>query len=127
VSWKFHSFEIYNCNRIDLIIQRLEHLVSTITDAETGQRGYIITDRLDYLQPYNSALKDIPRQLANLDMMIANEPVNRQLSLNELNTLKDQIEAKLAELNQTITLRQLHSINAALPIILSNRGKVQLL
>ena len=33
------------------------------------------------------------------------------------------MEAKLAELNQTITLRQLHGINAALPIILSNRGK----
>jgi signal transduction histidine kinase len=111
-------------DRIDLIIQRLEHLVSTITDAETGQRGYIITDRLDYLQPYNSALRDIHRQLANLDMMIANEPVNRQLSLNELNILKGLIEAKLAELNQTITLRQLHGINAVLPIILSNRGKV---
>ena len=32
-------------------------------------------------------------------------------------------EAKLAELNQTITLRQLHGINAALPIMLSNTGK----
>ena len=80
-------------DRIDLIIQRLEHLVSTITDAETGRRGYIITDRLDYLQPYNSALRDIHHQLANLDMMIANEPVNRQL----------------------------HGINAALPIILNVR------
>ncbi|MGA9150307.1 MAG: ATP-binding protein, partial [Candidatus Nitrosopolaris sp.] len=60
----------------------------------------------------------------NLDMMIANEPVNRQLSLNELNILKGLIEAKLAELNQTITLRQSHGIKAALPIILSNRGKV---
>ena len=29
-------------NRIDLIIQKLEHLVSDVTDAETGQRGYII-------------------------------------------------------------------------------------
>lgn len=55
--------------------------------------------------------------------MIANEPANQQLSLNELNILKALIEAKLAELNQTITLRQLHGINAALPIILSNRGK----
>ena len=56
-------------------------------------------------------------------MMIANEPANQQLSLNELNILKGLIEAKLAELNQTITLRQLHGINAALPIILSNTGK----
>src|SRR5215469_2663225 len=111
-------------DRINLIIQRLEHLISDVTDAETGQRGYIITDAPDYLQPYNSALRDIRGQLANLDMMIANEPNNQQPSLNQLNILKGLIEAKLAELNKTITLRQSHDINDVLPIILSNRGKV---
>jgi signal transduction histidine kinase len=110
-------------DRINSIIQRLDNIISTITDAETGQRGYIITNRIDYLEPYNSAVRDIPSQLGTLDTMIANEPANQQLSLNELNILKALIEAKLAELNQTITLRQLHGINAALPIILSNRGK----
>ena len=111
-------------DRINLIIQRLEHLVSDVTDAETGQRGYIITDAPDYLQPYNSALRDIRDQFGSLDMMIANEPSNQQLSLNDLNILKGLIEAKLAELNQTITLRQSHGFNAALPIILCNRGKI---
>jgi signal transduction histidine kinase len=111
-------------DRINLIIQRLEHLISDITDAETGQRGYIITDRPEYLQPYYTAVGDIHSQLANLDMMIANEPSNQQLSLNDLNILRGLIEAKLAELNQTITLRQSHGFNAVLPIILSNRGKV---
>ena len=110
-------------DRINSIIQRLDNIISTITDAETGQRGYIITNRIDYLEPYNSAVRDIPSQLGTLDTMIANEPANQQLSLNELNILKALIEVKLAELNQTITLRQLHGINAALPIILSNRGK----
>ena len=110
-------------DRINSIIQRLDNIISTITDAETGQRGYIITNRIDYLEPYNSAVRDIPSQLGTLDMMITNEPANHQLSLNELNILKGLIEAKLAELNQTITLRQLHGINATLPIILSNRGK----
>jgi CHASE3 domain sensor protein len=57
--------------RINLIIQRLEHLVSDVTDAETGQRGYIITDAPNYLQPYNYALRDIRGQLGNLDVMIA--------------------------------------------------------
>jgi len=111
-------------DRINLIIQRLGHLVSDVTDAEIGQRGYIITDVPNYLQPYNSALRDIHGQLANLDMMIANEPSNQRLSLKDLNILKDLIEAKLAELNQTIALRQSHGFNAALPIILSNRGKI---
>jgi signal transduction histidine kinase len=110
-------------DRIDSIIQRLEHLVSDVTDAETGQIGYIITDAPNYLQPYNYAIRDIPDQLGNLDMMIASEPSNQQ-SLNDLYILKGLIEAKLAELNQTITLRQSHGFNAVLPIILSNRGKI---
>jgi CHASE3 domain sensor protein len=110
-------------DRIDLIIQRLEHLVSDVTDAETGQRGYIITDAPNYLQPYYYAIRDIRGQLGNLDIMIANEPSNQQ-SLNDLYILKGLIEAKLAELNQTIALRQLHGFNAVLPIILSNRGKI---
>jgi hypothetical protein len=73
--------------RINLIIQRLEHLISTITNAETGQRGYLITDRLGYLEPYYTAVSNIQSQLGNLDIMIANEPDNQQLSLNELNIL----------------------------------------
>jgi CHASE3 domain sensor protein len=40
--------------------------------------------------------------------------INSQLSLNEFNILKGLIEAKLAELNQTTTLRQLHGINAGI-------------
>jgi CHASE3 domain sensor protein len=112
-------------DRINLIIQRLEKLLSDVTDAETGQRGYIITDAPDYLQPYNYALRDIHGQLGELDMMIANEPSNQQqLSLNDLNILKGLIDDKLAELNQTIALRQSHGFDAALPIILSNRGKI---
>ena len=109
---------------INLVIHRLEHLIYTMTDAETGQRGFIITNRLDYLEPYNSAIRDIHSQLANLERMIANEPIDHQLSLNELNVLNGLIKAKLTELNQTITLRQSHGINAALPLILGNTGKV---
>jgi signal transduction histidine kinase len=93
-------------DRINSINQRLDNIISTISD---------------YSRPYNSAVRDIHSQLGNLEMMIANEPAQR-LPLNELNILKG-LEAKLAELNQTITLRQLHGINAALPIILSNTGK----
>ena len=85
--------------------------------------GYTINNRIDYLQPYNSALRDIHSQLGNLAMMIANEPSNQRLPLNELNILNGLIEAKLAELDRTITLHQLHGINAALPIMLGNTGK----
>ena len=111
-------------DRLDLINQRVEHLGSTITDAETGQRGFIITNRPDYLEPYGLAVRDIDKQLANLNVLVNSKPLNQQISLNEMNVLKGLIEAKMAELNQTITLRQSHGLNATLPMILSNRGKI---
>jgi CHASE3 domain sensor protein len=40
-----------------------------MTDAETGQRGFMITNRHDYLEPYNSAVKDIDLQLGNLNVL----------------------------------------------------------
>jgi CHASE3 domain sensor protein len=111
-------------DKLDLINQRLEHLFSTITGAESGQRGFIITNRIDYLEPYYSAVRDTDKQLGNLNMLLNSEPLNQQISLNEMNILKGLIEAKMAELNQTISLRQSHGLNAALPMILSNRGKI---
>ena len=109
-------------DRVNSINQRLNNIISTAANAETGQGGYMITNTIDYLQSSNSALRDIHSQLGNLDMNVADYSANQRLSLNELNVLKGLIEAKLAELNQTITLRQLHGINAALPIMLSNTG-----
>jgi len=107
-------------DRINLVNQRLNNIISTTANAETGRSGYI-SNTIDYLQSSNSALRDIHSQLGNLDMMVADGPANQRLSLNELNM--GLIEAELAKLNQTITLRQLHGVNAALPIIPRNTGK----
>src|SRR5215467_116243 len=85
-------------DRINSINQRLDNLISTISDAETVQSGYIINNRIDYLQPYNSAARDIHSQLGNLEMMIADEPASQRASLNELNILMGLIQAKLAGL-----------------------------
>ena len=67
-------------DRINSINQRLDNLISTISDAETVQSGYIINNRMDYLQSYNSAIRDIHNQLGNLEMMIADEPANQRVS-----------------------------------------------
>jgi CHASE3 domain sensor protein len=57
-------------------------------------------------------------------MLLKSEPLNQQISLNEMNVVKGLIEAKMAELNQTITLRQSHGLNAVLPMILLLMNKM---
>ena len=58
-------------DRINSINQRLNNIISTAANAETGHGGYMITNTIDYLQSSNSALRDIHSQLGNLDMMVA--------------------------------------------------------
>ena len=45
---------------------QLEQVVSTLKDAETGQRGYLLTGERVYLEPYEQALSVIPGQLERL-------------------------------------------------------------
>jgi signal transduction histidine kinase len=102
-------------DRTNLIIQKVERLASTVSDAETGQRGFIITGKPSYLDPYYNAVKDIRRQLQDLAMF---------MSSNTIKPLTDLIYSKFDELSRTISLRQSHGINAVLPIIQSDRGKI---
>ena len=43
-----------------------DELISTVKDAETGQRGYLLTGSDEYLAPYSTALAMIPHLLDRL-------------------------------------------------------------
>jgi CHASE3 domain sensor protein len=47
-------------------ISGLQAALELITDAETGQRGYLLTGKVVYLKPYRKAMADAPRVLGNL-------------------------------------------------------------
>src|SRR6185312_11772619 len=48
------------------VISQIEQVISIAKDAETGSRGYLITGDDQYLEPYNSALKEMPAALDHL-------------------------------------------------------------
>ena len=51
--------------------QLLAGLLSLAQDAETSQRGYLLTGEKSYLEPYQQAVAAIPGQLARIDEMTA--------------------------------------------------------
>ena len=102
-----------------LVIENLEGLISSLTDAETGQRGFIITGNSDYLTPYNSALTRIDQRLLTLRQLTQDNP-NRRASLDRLQALA---ASKLAELRATIALRKgPGGFQAARARVMTNRG-----
>ncbi|MEH1920643.1 GAF domain-containing protein [Nostoc sp.] len=97
-------------------INSLEKLLSQIKDAETGQSSYIFTGQQIYLKPYQTALANVDREIANLKDLTADQP-NQQ---KQIATLEFLITAKLAELKQTINLRQNKGLETALLVLQKN-------
>src|SRR4051812_43200587 len=64
----------------------LERLLSLLRDAETGQRGYLITGRDEYLSPYTGAASAVGAQLDELAPLVENDPQQKRqlVSLQEI-------------------------------------------
>ncbi|MEH2237440.1 response regulator [Nostoc sp.] len=101
------------------VLSQLEDLNLQVTNAETGQRGYILTGEQRYLEPYNAAIQVLNQKVNELQRLTADNP-NQQSRLDVLQSLIDQ---KLAELKETIDLRQNQGFEAAQKVVLTDRGK----
>ena len=100
------------------VLTELEATLSTLKDAETGQRGYLLTGEERYLEPYHSAIACINQQVVGLQQLTADN--NRQQQ--RIRNLKIAIDSKLAELEKTINLRRQQNLEAALRRVKSARG-----
>ncbi len=94
-------------------------LAQNIVDAESGQRGYLLTDQQEYLEPYDLALRRIAESFRLLDTYYGNEPGSREL-VQKLHRLT---ETKLSELALSIRLRQEGKGETSRDLVLSGIGK----
>jgi signal transduction histidine kinase len=101
------------------VIQRLDRTFSTLQDAETGQRGYVLTGQNAYLQPFYQAVDQARDQMKSLAQLTADNP-NQQ---NRLAAIESLAERKFDELQQTISVRKGKGLDAALQIVLTGSGK----
>ena len=99
---------------------KLTDLLSELKDAETGQRGFVITGDDAYLAPFRAALDQIPVTFQSVRQLTADNP-DQQRRLDALSPL---IDAKLAELKQTIDLRRSDGFAASAKMVTNNAGKV---
>lgn len=84
------------------VLTELEATLSTITDAETGRRGYIITGEEQDLEPYHAALPRIDPQLRRLREMTADNGYEQRL----LNRLEALVALRIANLKKSAELRE---------------------
>jgi CHASE3 domain sensor protein len=103
-------------------VAALGDILSSIQDAETGQRGYLLTGNEGYLEPYKASLALMPARLETIRVTLDGD-AGQQARLRELGV---RIGDKLAELRETIELRRGQGLEAALRVVNSDRGKASM-
>jgi CheY-like chemotaxis protein/CHASE3 domain sensor protein len=102
------------------VITSLETVQSLLKDAETGQRGFLLTGDEAYLEPYADARAALPARLDELTAGIADNP--RQLQ--RLTVVEELVNHKLEELKQTLDLQRAGDAEGALRKVRSDQGRV---
>jgi PAS domain S-box-containing protein len=90
-----------------LIIEKLNAILADLTDAETSQRGYLITGEESYLKPYQAARERVREDVRTLKEFIVND--SKQKDLAEFEPV---VTAKLTELDDRIQIRSRHGLAA---------------
>ncbi|MGY0039475.1 CHASE3 domain-containing protein [Pedobacter sp. NJ-S-72] len=84
------------------IIRHTEGVLSTLKDAETGQRGFLLTGEEAFLEPYNGAKAEAILLLDTLQRQTTDNPA-QQVNINKL---RETIEGRLSILEKTIAIKR---------------------
>jgi len=99
---------------------KLAAVLKDVTDMETGQRGYLLTGDLAYLQPYTDAKSRIGTNFVSLRAGLANRKPGAQSLESQLESLAT---SKQAEMERSISLRQQGYRRRSFNLVDTNEGK----
>jgi signal transduction histidine kinase len=108
--------------RTQEIRETVAQLLEAVTDAETGQRGYLLTGSDRYLAPYDRGSALAPKALDRLAALVSEDAQLDQT----VKDLRNTVSAKLLELSVTVAKTRAGDRDGALAEVNSNRGQVEM-
>ena len=117
--WQRYGIAFAKIQQSRRILTLNETLLDRMRDAETGQRGFLLTGQPEYLAPYQAAIDRLPSEMNELQSLASEDSDLRSRFLR----LQPLIADKLAELRRTIDLRRSAGADAALGVVQTNQGK----
>lgn len=103
------------------ILLELRNVGRAAINAETGQRGYLITLDQRYLDPYETGRQQFSPSLVRVKSLIGKEATPRQAEL--LDEIQNLGEAKFAELGETVAMIESGDLLGARQRILTDEGQ----
>lgn len=105
-------------SRAIAIRESAERFLGHLRDAETGQRGYMLTGTASYLVPFTNGRSAAVPALETLERLVESDPLQKQ----RVAGLREHVDRKLEELDMTVGLARDGRQDAALAVIRDGKG-----
>ena len=102
--WVVHTYQV---------LGQLDQIFDSISEMESGGRGYLLTGRREYLEPYQSGIDSIGTRIDELQRLVADNPA-QVLNIEQLRT---EVNRSIANLHERIEARQSGGLAAVLPMV----------
>ena len=119
VDWQALGRDTRLTEQAQRVLESTNSVLETTKDAETGQRGYLLTGDASYLAPYNAAVPAIEPSLQGLLGATASEPRQRDRVLR----IESLTREKFAEMASTLDAARTLGRQAAIGIVQTDRGQ----
>ena len=98
---------------------QLNQIEKDLVDAETGQRGYLVTGVTNYLEPYETGQKNFQEHINELKKLVNDNPTQ----VTRAEEVQKAAQQKFAELEETINLKKAGKEKEAVSVVITNKGK----
>ena len=101
--WVVHTYQV---------LSQFDQIYDSINEMESGGRGYLLTGRKEYLQPYQSGIGSVGTRIDELQRLVADNPAHAE----NIEQLRTEVNRAIAHLHEHIEARQAGGIEAVLPL-----------
>ena len=111
--WLAHSWQV---------VHQVERVLGSAVNAETGERGYLLSGMNSYLEPYTTARQELPAELAHLQSLTSDNPA-QQARMQEL---RATLERRFTALQKAIDMRKHGGPDLSAPLLTGGPGKIEM-
>src|ERR1700733_9126450 len=111
--WLAHSWQV---------VHQVERVLGSAVNAETGERGYLLSGMDTYLEPYTLARQELPAELAHLQSLTADNS-SQHARIQELGAT---LERRFAVLQKAIEMRRHGGPDLSAPLLTGGPGKIEM-
>ena len=111
--WVSHSWQV---------VHQVERVLGSAINAETGERGYLISGQHSYLEPFTTAQQELPAELAHLQSLITDNPSQRE----RVQDLRATVTQRMLVLQRAVEMRRQGGPDMSAALLIGGPGKVEM-